>query len=147
MSRSLGSTSLTTRCPIWIVPSEGSSRPATIRSKVLFPHPEGPSNTRNSWSWISRLTLSTATTSPKRLVMPSNATRLIGSLPPRVAPGHSRRWSAVAQEPPLWVPAAQRREFIVRWRAVLHEARRDREIPAARGLGDRDPVLDRVGTC
>jgi hypothetical protein len=75
---------LTVREPIWIVPSVGSSRPAIIRSAVLFPHPDGPSSTRNSWSLISSVRSSTATTSPKRLVTPSNATRLIPCTPPVV---------------------------------------------------------------
>src|SRR5215510_15328691 len=40
-----------------------SSSPATIRKVVVFPHPEGPTNTTNSLSSISRFTLFTATTS------------------------------------------------------------------------------------
>ena len=42
MSRSLGGTVLTTRSPMRIVPSVIVSRPATIRSAVVFPHPDGP---------------------------------------------------------------------------------------------------------
>ena len=62
MSRSLGSTSLTTRSPMVSVPSEMSSRPAIMRSVVDLPQPDGPTNTMNSLSFISRLKSWTATT-------------------------------------------------------------------------------------
>src|SRR6476660_48318 len=55
MSRSLESTSFTTRPSIAISPPEISSRPASIRSKVDLPHPEGPTITTNSPSAMSRL--------------------------------------------------------------------------------------------
>ena len=56
-------------CPsIRISPSVGSSNPAIIRSSVVLPQPDGPSSTKNSPAMISRLTLSTAATLPKRLV-------------------------------------------------------------------------------
>ncbi len=64
MSRSLGATWFTTRPPMEIVPSVMSSSPATIRSVVDLPQPEGPTSTRNSpslmWSEMPR----TAVTSP-----------------------------------------------------------------------------------
>jgi hypothetical protein len=53
--RSFGSSSLTTRPPIEIVPLVIFSRPATIRSVVDFPHPEGPTSTMNSPFRMSRL--------------------------------------------------------------------------------------------
>jgi hypothetical protein len=53
MSRSLGGTAFTTLSPIAIVPCVMLSRPATIRSAVVLPHPEGPTSTMNSSSWIS----------------------------------------------------------------------------------------------
>src|SRR4029453_12077876 len=42
MSRFLGDSVLTTRSPIFMVPLEMSSSPATVRRAVLLPHPEGP---------------------------------------------------------------------------------------------------------
>ncbi len=51
-----------------------SSRPAIIRRLVVLPHPEGPTNTMNSPSWISRLKSSTAVTSPYFLTTWSNVT-------------------------------------------------------------------------
>src|SRR5213593_4749125 len=47
MSRSFGGRSLTTRSPIVISPAVISSSPATIRSVVDLPHPEGPTRTMN----------------------------------------------------------------------------------------------------
>jgi hypothetical protein len=43
-----------------IRPSLTSSMPAIIFISVDFPHPDGPTSTMNSPSWISRLTSSTA---------------------------------------------------------------------------------------
>ena len=56
MSRSAGSMSLTTLPPIAIWPSLISSKPATMRSSVLLPQPEGPTMTMNSPLSISALT-------------------------------------------------------------------------------------------
>jgi hypothetical protein len=47
------------------VPERGGSNPATRRSKVDFPHPEGPSNATNSPGFARKLTLSsTGNTAP-----------------------------------------------------------------------------------
>src|SRR6185295_18428687 len=48
MSRSFGESPVTIWSPIAIAPDVGSSRPATIRRAVVFPHPEGPTRIRNS---------------------------------------------------------------------------------------------------
>src|SRR5258708_5501466 len=53
MSRSLESTSFTTRPSIAIWPPPMSSRPASMRSSVDLPQPEGPTSTTNSPSAIS----------------------------------------------------------------------------------------------
>ena len=53
MSRSAGSSWLTTRPPISISPPLMSSSPATMRSSVLLPQPLGPTMTTNSPSRIS----------------------------------------------------------------------------------------------
>src|SRR6266508_77392 len=63
MSRSLGGRSLTTRSPMAISPEVISSRPATMRSVVVLPQPDGPTRTMNSLSRIVRLTSLTACTS------------------------------------------------------------------------------------
>src|ERR1700716_1026652 len=52
MSRSLGWTLLTTRSPIEIVPEVIFSSPASIRSRVDLPQPEGPTRTTNAPSSI-----------------------------------------------------------------------------------------------
>src|SRR3954468_14667243 len=59
-SRSFDWTSFTTRPPIVIVPSLISSRPATMRSAVVLPQPDGPTKTMNSFSLIARSSESTA---------------------------------------------------------------------------------------
>ena len=55
MSRSFAATLLTTRSPIRICPSVIVSRPASMRSAVDLPQPEGPTRTMNSLSLISTL--------------------------------------------------------------------------------------------
>src|SRR4051812_6282994 len=60
MSRLFGVRSLTTRSPIRTTPPLMSSRPATIRSAVVLPQPDGPTNTMNSPSTMSRSSRSTA---------------------------------------------------------------------------------------
>src|ERR1700744_2363392 len=52
MSRSLGWTLLTTFSPIEIVPEVMFSSPASMRSRVDLPQPDGPTSTTNSPSSI-----------------------------------------------------------------------------------------------
>src|SRR5690242_21074624 len=51
-----------------ISPALGSSKPATMRSVVVLPQPDGPTSTTNSPSSIARLTLFTAATAPNDLL-------------------------------------------------------------------------------
>src|SRR5689334_13746492 len=60
MSRSFGATSLTTRSPIRTSPEVTCSRPATIRSEVVLPQPEGPTNTISEPSSTFRFRSETA---------------------------------------------------------------------------------------
>jgi hypothetical protein len=60
MSRLLGGTSFITRSPIRSEPFEITSRPATMRSTVVFPQPDGPTSTMNSPSATSRSSALTA---------------------------------------------------------------------------------------
>src|SRR5215218_1335730 len=60
MSRLRGSSRVTSRSPMWIVPSDTSTIPASIWSIVDLPQPDGPTSTMNSPSRISRSTWSTA---------------------------------------------------------------------------------------
>ena len=62
MSRSLGCTLVTSRPPMEMLPSSMSSNPASIRSAVDLPDPDGPTSTRNSPSVTSRSSASTART-------------------------------------------------------------------------------------
>src|SRR3954468_11535579 len=59
-SRSFGGTSVTSRPPIQTNPSSTSSSPASIRSAVDLPEPDGPTSTISSPSPISRSSASTA---------------------------------------------------------------------------------------
>src|ERR1700737_2575313 len=79
MSRSIGGSSLTTVSPIMIWPDVMVSSPATIRSVVVLPHPEGPTMTRNSSSLMSRFTSLTAWTSSYILWSCRIRTRAIAS--------------------------------------------------------------------
>ena len=54
-----------------IRPSDGSSKPAIIRSVVVFPQPDGPSIVKNSPSRIVNDTSSTAQKAPNIFVTPS----------------------------------------------------------------------------
>src|SRR3954463_2129637 len=75
MSRSRDGTWLTTRSPIFRTPREMSSSPATIRSAVVLPQPDGPTRTMNSPSSIARSRPLTAVVpSAYVFVMPSNET-------------------------------------------------------------------------
>src|SRR3954454_17201367 len=86
MSRSRGATSLTTRDPIEIAPDDASSSPATIRSAVYLPEPEGPTRIVNSPSAISRSRPSTARVpSSKTFETSSNAIDATAHLPNVIA--------------------------------------------------------------
>src|SRR5215468_4537472 len=60
MSRSLGWTKVTSFSPISTRPPSSGSRPASMRSAVVFPEPDGPTSTMNSPSLMSRSRASTA---------------------------------------------------------------------------------------
>src|SRR5688500_5636387 len=77
MPRSFGAMSLTTRPPMEMVPALAVSRPAIVRSSVDLPQPEGPTSTISSPSRMARLTSSTATTGPYRLLTRSRVTSAI----------------------------------------------------------------------
>src|ERR1700729_3686156 len=67
-----------------ILPGVGPSNPATSRSVVVLPHPDGPSSEKNSPPATCRSIASTATTSSKRLVSATNVTSP-ATAPPSVA--------------------------------------------------------------
>ena len=56
MSRWRGATLLTSLPSMRISPAEIVSSPPIMRSVVVLPQPDGPTNTMNSPSWISTLT-------------------------------------------------------------------------------------------
>src|SRR6266699_1055731 len=97
MSRCWGAMLLTTRSPIRMRPSATLSSPASMRSAVLLPHPEGPTSTMNSPSATSRRKSFTAAVSPKLLVTWSYVTFAMSSglpswiLRQREVGGHEER--------------------------------------------------------
>src|SRR4051812_20656131 len=78
--RSPGSRSLTTCPSMRISPAVGSSKPAIMRSVVVLPQPEGPTNTTNSPSSIVKLRFFTASTAPNDFLRLHNSIR--ATLPP-----------------------------------------------------------------
>src|SRR5260221_5608650 len=82
MSRCLGSTSLTSWPSILMVPEVTSSRPATMRSAVVLPQPDGPTRTSSSPSPTARSSAETAVVpSGNRLVTDSSSIRANVALP------------------------------------------------------------------
>ena len=70
------------RPSIAISPLVSSSSPATMRSAVVFPQPEGPTRIRNSPSFTVNVRRSTASVEyPNCLVTSSNETAAIRSPP------------------------------------------------------------------
>src|SRR6185503_4737383 len=77
MSRSLGSKSFTTRAPMRISPEVIGSSPATMRSSVDLPQPDGPTITTNSPSATSVVTPWMTSSSPYFLRTSRNDTAAI----------------------------------------------------------------------
>src|SRR5207237_310330 len=89
MSRSFGSTPFTTRPSIATLPALTASSPATMRNRVDFPQPDGPTTTTSSPSPTEQLTPCTTSRSPKDLRTLSRVTvaiyrRSLGAIPARL---------------------------------------------------------------
>src|SRR5690606_4799999 len=67
--------------PISSVPDVGRSKPASMRSTVVLPQPDGPSSEMSSPAPTSKFKLSTAVTSPKRLTTCFNRISATGRYP------------------------------------------------------------------
>src|SRR3954451_25345315 len=95
MSRAFGGTSFTTRSPMRTWPRDTDSSPATIRSAVVFPHPEGPTSTMNSLSAIDRLSSWMASVPSSKIFHTSSKTISAMRSPPSCRdpprPSHVRR--------------------------------------------------------
>src|SRR3954452_7549893 len=109
-------------------PSEISSRPATMRSAVVFPHPDGPTRTRNSPSLMSSERSCTAW-KPLSYTLSTSLKTTSAIDPPDVEGGAVRRQDAVAR-----VLAVQRLELRVRGNdRIVRRSRRETE----KALGTR----------
>src|SRR5579862_6478860 len=93
MRRRLGGMVNASSPPIRTRPDSGTSSPASTRSSVVLPEPDGPSSATNSPASIARSTRSTAGVLPNRQVMPSSAMAVPCPL--------STRGLVLAAEPPL----------------------------------------------
>src|SRR5205085_8807974 len=91
MSRSLGWTLLTTRSPIEIVPEVMVSSPASNRSRVDLPQPDGPTSTTNAPSSIGTVTPCRTSNPPTGLRTSLICTDAIHSLPNAEKPSAVRR--------------------------------------------------------
>src|SRR4051812_20801977 len=87
MSRSRGAFQVTVSPPMRMSPAVTSSRPAIIRSVVVFPHPDGPTRMQNSRSRTVRSMPATTSVSPNRLTTLSRTTSAIGSDGPQLLLG------------------------------------------------------------
>ena len=96
MSRSFESRSLTVLPSIEIVPPLISSRPASIRSSVDLPHPDGPTSTMNSPSAMSKLMPWMTFVAPKDFSMFWNETEAIFGYQESVVRGQTRPAEAPA---------------------------------------------------
>ena len=83
MSRSFGVTLLTGLPAMRSVPDEMFSSPATIRSAVVLPHPDGPTSTMNSPSPTSRSRSLTAW-KPFAYTLLSCSKAIVAIVPPEV---------------------------------------------------------------
>ncbi len=83
MSRNRGGTLFTSVSPMRIRPYDGRSSPASMRSVVVFPHPDGPTRTMNSPASTVRFRSSTAVSAPKSFQTPSSLTSFSISPSPR----------------------------------------------------------------
>ena len=61
----------------------GRSKPATMRSSVVLPQPEGPSSEKNSPRSTASDTPSTARTAPKLFDTPSNTRKPVTPIDPQ----------------------------------------------------------------
>src|SRR5512138_2381728 len=82
MPRARGGRSVTTLPPMSTSPAVGSSSPAIIRRSVDFPEPDGPRNTRNSPSRVTRSTSLTAPSSPPLKILVSPRVSTTATSPP-----------------------------------------------------------------
>src|ERR1035438_10508967 len=118
MSRSRGGKSVTSSSPSRIKPPVGLSRPAIIRNAVVLPDPDGPTNTMNSPSAISRVKSST-TGMPGEYALEtcSNVISVIGPpdcrFLPSNPPGPARKPArAAAQSPPPPARGGEHRHLV-----------------------------------
>src|SRR5215213_7977798 len=144
MSRSFGAMSLTTRSAMRISPPLASSSPATIRSVVDLPDPDGPTSTVNPPSGMSRSSSSTARVpSGNTFETPENAMLAMGT-PDEVAVPEARPLGHAPLRRVVHVHEAEAlRVAVLPLEVVEH---RPREVaPDVDAVGDRPPEGAQMG--
>src|SRR5262245_28582643 len=124
-ARSYGGLSVTSAPSMAIRPSEGSSKPPTMRRSVVLPQPDGPSSPKNPPRRMSIETASTAATSPKRLVRPRISTLVSlpisrggaypGAGPPPLLEAHAH----AQPQRPRRLPGQRFLVVVVRWEGAV----------------------------
>jgi hypothetical protein len=70
------------RSATWMVPRSGAWKPASVRSIVVLPQPDGPRKVTNSRSATDRLMSLSAWKEPNRLLMAEISMKAIRPAPP-----------------------------------------------------------------
>src|SRR5262245_25007324 len=113
-------------------PRVRSSRPAINRSSVDFPQPEGPTNTTNSPSSISRLADGMIVTSPNVLFTSFRTILPLMPMLPEYRPSFDRSEGEAAHQLPLGEPPE-------------HQDGRHRQRRGSRKLGPEQSLRARIG--
>src|SRR5688572_4336558 len=98
MSRSAGARSFMRLPATKTSPAVACSRPATMRSVVVFPQPDGPSRQTVSPAATVRSTSRTAASAPNSLVMPFSSIVDIPPSPLDRAEGHATQQMVLQEE-------------------------------------------------
>src|SRR5919108_4543467 len=123
-----------------MLPASGRSKPATIRSVVVLPHPLGPSSEKNSPSAISSDTSSTALTPPNRLLTPTRpiAPRCSSGIPASLFRSSEERGDELERDRDDQVD-------VLRPRAPVHDRRAERDLPAVHRRAEVDAAVVQHG--
>src|SRR3984893_2223666 len=91
-----------------MVPESGVSKPASMRSSVVLPQPEGPSSAKNSPAAISRETSSTAAAAPGEKRLATRSMRRCEATAARSFLAATGQPTAIERNQPLPMPLGSR---------------------------------------
>src|SRR4030095_14959748 len=136
MSRSFESTSLTTRPSMAISPAPMSSSPASMRSSVDLPQPDGPTSTMNSPSAMSSEMPCSTFVAPKDFSILEKETEAIRISPPLLSCLYSPTCEAADH-------VAAERVVDRRRRQAVDQSGRHQDLPRRVVRGEEVPEADR----